>query len=70
VDGRPSPVLRGDYSLITVAVPAAAKIVELTFRSELYERGRGMTLVSLAVLVLGLLVILVRGARRSPNPDG
>jgi len=70
VDGRPSPVLRGDYSLITVAVPAAAKLVELAFRSELYERGRAITLVALAVLVLSLLVTVVRGARRSPIPDG
>ena len=62
VDGRPSLVLRGDYSLITVAVPAAAKVVELSFRSELYERGRVITLVSLGLLLLGLLATVARRA--------
>src|SRR2546421_9438861 len=32
VDGQPAAVLRGDYSLLTVALPAGAKVVEL--RSE------------------------------------
>ncbi|HEV2750128.1 MAG TPA: YfhO family protein [Gemmatimonadales bacterium] len=66
VDGRPSPVLRGDYSFITVPVPAAAQHVELTFRSELYERGRAITLVSLAVLLLSVLVTVARGVRSPP----
>ena len=65
VDGRPSPVLRSDYALITVAVPAAAKVVQLTFRSELYERGKVITLASLAVLLLGLLATAARRARRA-----
>ena len=69
VDGRPSPVLRGDYSFITVPVPGAAKTVELTFRSELYERGKTITLVSLGVLLLSLLLTVARGAR-APLPHG
>jgi hypothetical protein len=52
VDGQPAPVLRGDYSLLTVPVPAGAKVVELTFRSKLYELGRTITLASLAILVI------------------
>src|SRR5437667_11041118 len=32
-DGRPAQVLRGDYSLITVALPAGAKVLEPAFRS-------------------------------------
>jgi uncharacterized membrane protein YfhO len=60
-------VLRGDYTFITVAVPAGTKLVELTFRSELYERGKLITILSLVVLLLGLLVAV---ARRGHNPHG
>ena len=67
VDGRPALVLRGDYTFITVAVPAGTKLVELTFRSELYERGKLITILSLVVLLLGLLVAV---ARRGRNPHG
>lgn len=55
VDGLPAQVLRGDYTLITVPVRAGAKSIELTFRSKDYERGRTISLVSLALLV-GLAV--------------
>lgn len=67
VDGRPSPVLRGDYTFITIAVPAAAKVVQLTFHSERYERGKMITLASLAVLLVGLLATAAR-SRRAHNP--
>src|SRR5207244_4142527 len=40
VDGQPAPALRGDYSLLTVALPAGAKVVALAFRSKPYELGR------------------------------
>jgi len=64
-DGRPAQVLRGDYSLITVALPAGAKIVELAFRSKLYETGRTLSLGCLAALLVALLaaIILPRHAR-------
>jgi uncharacterized membrane protein YfhO len=58
VDGRPAPVLRGDYSLLSVPLPAGAKVVELSFRSKLYELGRTITLASLAILVLALVASL------------
>jgi hypothetical protein len=58
VDGRPAPVLRGDYSLLTVPVPAGARTVELSFRSKLYELGRTITLGSLAILVIALVASL------------
>ena len=64
-DGRPAQLLRGDYTLITVAVPAGAKVVELAFRSKLYEAGRTVSVGSLGVLLIALLaaVILPRRAR-------
>ena len=66
IDGQPAPVLRGDYSLIAVPVPARARTVELTFHSKLYERGRAITLGALALLVLALLAAAVpRRARHA-----
>ena len=65
VDGGPAQVLRGDYSLLTVALPAGAKVVELTFRSKLYELGRTLTLASLAALLMALLAAVV--LRRAPH---
>jgi len=64
-DGRPAQVLRGDHSLLTVAVPAGAKVVDLTFRSKPYELGRTLSIASLAALLIGLLaaVVLPRRAR-------
>ncbi len=64
-DGRPAQLLRGDYTLITVALPAGAKVVELAFRSKLYEAGRTLSVGSLGVLLIALLaaVILPRRAR-------
>jgi len=65
-DGRPAQVLRGDYSLITVAVPAGAKVVDLAFRSKLYELGRTLTIASLATLLIALLAAVVL-PRRAPH---
>jgi uncharacterized membrane protein YfhO len=63
VDGQPSPVFRGQFSLITVPLPVGAKEVTLEFRSRAYERGRMITLISL-IAALGLwLVPLVRRRR-------
>src|SRR5207247_9951735 len=51
---------RGDYSLITVPLAAGTKTVELSFRSQLYNRGRALTLGS-----LGLLAIAAAGSLAS-----
>jgi len=49
----------------TVALPAGAKVVELAFRSKLYELGRTLTIASVAALLVALLaaVVLPRRAR-------
>jgi hypothetical protein len=59
VDGRSAQVLRGDYSLITVVLPAGAQAVELRFRSESYDRGKAITLGSLALLLIAALAAVV-----------
>jgi hypothetical protein len=64
VDGRAATVLRGDYSFITVPVPAGARTVELAFRSTAFEWGRRVTFVSLALLALAFLAPLVARRRR------
>ncbi|HXQ28762.1 MAG TPA: YfhO family protein [Gemmatimonadales bacterium] len=49
-DGKSAQVLRGDYALLTVAVPAGTHQVELAFRSRAYENGRTLTRWSLLLL--------------------
>ena len=56
VDGSPTPVVRGDVSLITVPLPAGAREVTLAFTSPSYDRGRLVTFFSLAVAA-GLLLM-------------
>jgi membrane protein YfhO len=66
VDGRPTPVLRGDHTLITVVLPAGARAVVLTFHSELYERGKAVTIACLALLLIAVLAAAVpRRARHA-----
>jgi hypothetical protein len=62
-DGKPALVLRGDYTLLTVAVPAGTQEVVLGFRSEAFAHGRLLTLCS-ALLLIGLAV-----GSRFQNPN-
>jgi uncharacterized membrane protein YfhO len=50
VDGAAAPLLRADYALRGVALPAGRHIVELTFRSRPAELGLFLSLAGLAVL--------------------
>lgn len=56
VDGKPTTVLRGDETLITVPVPAGAKSVDLAFVAKDYETGKRITQVAL-LAIIGLIVI-------------
>ena len=70
VDGAAAPVLRGDYALITVPVPAGAKQVALSFRSPDYETGKAISLMSLALLAaIALLPVALRGGRGGRRRD-
>jgi hypothetical protein len=53
VDGASAPVLRAQHSMMAVPVKAGAKVVELRYHEQRYGLGKGITLVTLA-LVLGL----------------
>jgi len=66
IDGHAGQLLRGDYSLITVPLPAGARTVDLTFHSRLYEIGKAITLASLALLLIALVASLAgRRARHA-----
>jgi hypothetical protein len=72
VDGRPAPVLRTDYLLQGVPVPAGRHEVRLTYREPAIGRGLALSgLVWLAFgLLLGGLAISARSGRRSrPGAD-
>ena len=65
VDGRDAPVLRGDWALLTVPVPAGARTIALTFRSPAYAVGRGVSLASLGLtLALVLIPAILRRRQR------
>jgi hypothetical protein len=65
VDGATVPVVRGDWALITVPIPAGARKVELWFQSSGYAIGRGVSVASLGVtLALVLLPALIRRRAR------
>ena len=51
VDGAPAQLLRGDGSLLTVAVPAGARQIELVYRSARYRTGCWISLLATLALV-------------------
>lgn len=66
VDGKPVQVLRADYVLMGVPLPAGARSVEFSFDNATYPRGRSITLAALALsLLLGLAGWVVE--RRQPQ---
>lgn len=65
VDGARAPVVRGDWALITVPIPAGARKVELWFQSPGYAIGRGISIASVGVtLALILLPAMIRRRKR------
>lgn len=71
VDGSPGNVYRGNWSLITVALPPGAKQVELRFESRSYQRGKLLTWLA-SLVALGLVLAPAIGRRwrtRRPAPD-
>jgi hypothetical protein len=64
VDGKPAPVLRGDYTMLSVALPPGAREVRLWFASATYPRGKVVTAVAL-LATLALLATPLWTRRRS-----
>jgi uncharacterized membrane protein YfhO len=65
VDGKPAPVVRANYNLIGVPLPAGAKTVQLRFRDAAYEKGKVLTLVALAAAVIVLVGGIALARRRT-----
>ena len=55
VDGKAVAVERGNVAMLTVPVPAGARIVELRFESADYHKGKTVSLLSLGLVAMGLL---------------
>ncbi len=66
VDGQPAPVLRADYVLRAVPVPAGEHTVELRFRPLSFTVGAVVSGVTLAAISLLLIIFAVRGRSREP----
>jgi hypothetical protein len=65
VDGAAVPVVRGDWALITVPIPAGARKVELSFQSPGYALGRDISVASVGLtLALVLLPAMIRRRKR------
>jgi hypothetical protein len=64
VDGVSAHVIRGDWALITVPIPAGARKVELRFQSPGYTAGRGISIASIGVT---LALLLLPGLLRRRN---
>ncbi|MGE5461301.1 MAG: YfhO family protein [Solirubrobacterales bacterium] len=70
VDGEPAPVLRADYLLQGVPVPAGRHEIRLEYREPAIARGiAGSVVVWLALLALAGGLALVELRRRSPRRD-
>jgi hypothetical protein len=67
VDGKPAQVVRAQFSLMAVPVPAGTREVELTFSSASYRKGRAVTLAVLAALAL---LLAAEGAARLRGTRG
>lgn len=67
VDGKPTEVVRAQFSLMAVPVPAGAREVELTFSSAAYQRGKTVTF---SIVALVILLLLADGVARLRRPRG
>jgi hypothetical protein len=63
-DGKDALVVRTDYSLMGVVLPAGAARVVLTFTGPAYHRGKTITLLALALSVIGIAAGIVLERRR------
>ncbi|TMQ70054.1 MAG: YfhO family protein [Candidatus Eisenbacteria bacterium] len=64
VDDKPAPILRADYLLRAVPVPAGRHRVEFRFASKSVRLGLGFSLIGFA----GALALLIAGTLRARRP--
>jgi hypothetical protein len=66
-DGKSAPVVRANYNLLGIALPAGTRRVQLRFVDAAYQRGKVITLIA----IVAALLLLVGGVvleRRRPGP--
>jgi hypothetical protein len=68
IDGAPAKLLRADYSLRGVAVPAGTHTVTMEFRSSAFRTGMWVSLVTFIVAIGGIVLtgLRRRSAGRAP----
>jgi hypothetical protein len=64
VDGHAALALRGDQTFLSVPLPRGAREVRLTYASASYRTGKGITLASLAAVLLALALPAALRRRR------
>jgi hypothetical protein len=64
VSGRRATVVRANYNLIGVVLPAGAREVQLTFTDSAYESGKTITLVALALALAAIAAGVFLDRRR------
>lgn len=67
VGGQSAAVVRANFNLIAVALPAGAREVQLRFSDPPYQRGKTITLVAVSLAIAALLGGIVLDRRRAPT---
>jgi uncharacterized membrane protein YfhO len=69
IDGAPAKLLRANYSLRGVAVPAGTHTVTMEFRSGAFRTGMWVTLLTAVVAIAGAVVLWMRRKGRDDAGD-
>jgi hypothetical protein len=69
VDGKPAPIMRADYLLRTVPVPAGRHRVEFRFEPKSVKNGLRLSFVSFAASLLLLGIGILQRRRRPASPE-
>lgn len=72
IDGKQVPILRANYVLRALRVPAGEHKIEFHFRPKTYEIGENIAMIS-SLLIYGLIItaiiMLVKGKNPTPNVE-
>lgn len=66
IDGAEAKLLRADYSLRGVAVPAGNHTVSLTFDSSAYSTGKWVTIATSLLALAGVVLLVMRRRKEGP----